>query len=142
MRMRFATLISSSFAVAIATASAALDRLPVVISDDEGWDTCSAVGEVVGLDAKGDNFLAVRSGPNPAYGEIDRLLNGDQIFLCDERGEWIGIVYPPTRTGAEVDEGRHMPDRAAPDGRTRRGSFSSPAEQRPAHCGSIQGSPI
>jgi hypothetical protein len=50
-------------------------------------------GVVVGLDPKGDGFLAVKAGPGLNYQRIDKLHNGDQIYLCTQRGDWLGIVY-------------------------------------------------
>jgi hypothetical protein len=35
----------------------------------------------------------VRNGPGSNYPMIDRLHNGNPVFFCDRRGQWIGIVY-------------------------------------------------
>ncbi|MBV5309820.1 hypothetical protein [Chromatium okenii] len=70
------------------------ERVPVMIGGDTDVDACGAVGEVRGLDDfRGDGFLSVRKGPGSQYLEIDRLHNGDQVYLCNDRGNWAGIIY-------------------------------------------------
>jgi hypothetical protein len=59
-------------------------------SDD--LDTC-AYGQVSGLKADGDGFLAVRKGPGSKHAKIDELKNGDKVWLFDTKGKWIGVVY-------------------------------------------------
>jgi hypothetical protein len=75
--------------------------VPVTASTDGIMDACGSVGRVTGLDPKGDNFLSVRSGPGGKYGEIDRLSSGVDVFICDERGPWLGVVYPPDDTTSD-----------------------------------------
>lgn len=69
---------------------------PVTIGQD-GWDmdACGASGVVHNLKPGGDNFLSVRSGPSSKSTEIDRLVSNQLVYLCETRGRWIGIVYPP-----------------------------------------------
>ena len=55
-------------------------------------DTC-AYGKVDGLKADGDGFLAVRSGPGTNFNKIDELHNGDEVWLFEWKGNWIGVVY-------------------------------------------------
>lgn len=66
--------------------------VPVMEHASDDLDTC-ALGQIVGLKADGDGFLAVRSGPATSYPKLDELHNGDQVWLFDQKGEWIGIVY-------------------------------------------------
>jgi hypothetical protein len=68
-------------------------QVPIVIEADPNFDACGANGVVEGLDPSGDGFLAVRSGPGSKYREIDRLYNGAQVYLCNTRGKWLGVVY-------------------------------------------------
>ncbi|OYU88134.1 MAG: integron [Bradyrhizobiaceae bacterium PARB1] len=76
--------------------SAKID-VPVMIKSDPDIDACGN-GEIIGLDPKGDGFLSVRSGPGGSpYTEIDRLYNGDQIYICGNKGPWQTIVYMPER---------------------------------------------
>lgn len=42
---------------------------------------CYSLHEVRGLDPKGDGFLAVRVGPGSNYRMIDRLYNGDRVYV-------------------------------------------------------------
>lgn len=59
---------------------------------DDGLDTC-AFGQIAGLKADGDGFLAVRKGPGTNYEKIDELVNGDKLWLFEENNGWYGIVY-------------------------------------------------
>lgn len=66
--------------------------VPVMEHASDDLDTC-ALGQVTGLRADGDGFLAVRSGPASSYPKLDELENGDKVWLFDQKGKWIGIVY-------------------------------------------------
>lgn len=88
----FVTL-TLSFAVLTACAG---DAVPVMIGGIAEFDACGGLGEVHGLNPRGDGFLAVRTGPGSKYPMIDRLHNGNQVYFCDKHGEWIGIVYGKT----------------------------------------------
>ncbi len=68
-------------------------RIPIIIGGDADYDACGGTGEVNGLNPRGDNFLSVRSGPGSRYNEVDRIKPGQNVFLCDEAGNWFGIVY-------------------------------------------------
>ena len=48
---------------------------------------------MTGLNAAGDNFLAVRSGPGSKFAMIDKINTGDPVYICDQHGRWTGIVY-------------------------------------------------
>jgi len=65
----------------------------VMVGGEKDLDACGGFGEVRGLDPQGDNFLAVRSGPGSKFTKIDELHERNQIFLCDKRGRWHGIIY-------------------------------------------------
>jgi hypothetical protein len=67
--------------------------VPIVIGGDKGVLACRGTGEVLVLDSKGAGFLPVQSGPDRPYREIDRLSNGDKVFICDQRGLWYAVVY-------------------------------------------------
>lgn len=67
--------------------------VPVMVGGVAELDACGGRGEVRGLNPRGDNFLAVRTGPGSKYPMLDRLYNGNQVYVCDQYGEWIGIVY-------------------------------------------------
>jgi len=67
--------------------------VPIAIGGDKESKACWRTGQVVGLDPNQDGFLSVRSGPGRSYREMDRLYNGRQVYICDQRGRWLGIVY-------------------------------------------------
>lgn len=66
--------------------------VPILERTSGDLDTC-ALGEVANLKPGGDGFLAVRSGPGADYKELGRLENGDRVWLFDQRGDWVGVVY-------------------------------------------------
>src|SRR5215468_4931063 len=66
--------------------------VPVMITANEDGDAC-ANGVVHGLDPRGDGFLAVKAGPGLGYKRIDKLYNGEQVYLCGFKGDWFAIVY-------------------------------------------------
>jgi hypothetical protein len=66
-------------------------KFPIVEKADGDFDTC-AFAEVTGLNGV-DGFLAVRSGPNETFDEIDRLKNSDRVWVYQKLGKWFGIVY-------------------------------------------------
>lgn len=78
---------------------------PIAIGGDAELDACASLGRIVRLDPKGDNFLAVREGPGSQRPELDRLGASALVTICDERGPWLGTVYPAPRTGKETDCG-------------------------------------
>jgi hypothetical protein len=67
--------------------------VPVIVGKVPEYDACGSSGKVKGLDPIGDGFLAVRSGPGSQYQMIDKLLEGQSVFVCDDRGQWLGFVY-------------------------------------------------
>ena len=94
--------------LSILTASATLGQeanvrpqAPVMIQSDPDTDVCGN-GVVTGLDPRGDGFLAVKGGPRLTYPRIDKLYNGEQVYLCAESGDWYGIVYTKTRQDCNV----------------------------------------
>jgi hypothetical protein len=86
-------------------------RVPVVIGGNYDWDACGGSGVIAGLDPAGDGFLAVRSGPGAKHAELDRLYNGEEVYLCADSGRWIGIVY--TRRGRSCNVSSPWPVRQA-----------------------------
>lgn len=91
----FASIFALSIGCATASFVSALAQdldVPVIEHADEDLDTCS-YGQVSGLKADGDGFLAVRSGPGSGFTKLDELKNHDKIWLYDHQGDWFGIVY-------------------------------------------------
>jgi hypothetical protein len=68
-------------------------RVPVIAGQEPGYDACGSQGVVRGLDPHGDGFLAVRAGPGSSYAMLDKVYNGYILNLCDQRGNWLGVVY-------------------------------------------------
>jgi hypothetical protein len=68
--------------------------VPIVIHGNSEELACASTG-VVKLDPNGDGFLAVRAGPSTNFFMTDKILNGQEVWLCEETGSWLGVVYPP-----------------------------------------------
>jgi hypothetical protein len=71
--------------------------VPIVIGGDKQINACAATGEVGGLDSQGSGFLSVQTGPDRAYRKIDRLFNGNKIYICDQIGSWYSVIYSESR---------------------------------------------
>ncbi|WP_182422386.1 integron [Aureimonas sp. ME7] len=87
--------------------ASAQSSVRVEIGGDAEFDACRSFGRIVGLDPTGDNFLSVRDGPNSGHQERDRLGAGALVAICDERGPWLGVVYPAP--GTQTDCGVSSP---------------------------------
>ena len=88
--------------------------VPVMIGEhgEVDLDACVGAGAVFGLNPKGDGFLAVRSGPAAHYKLLDRLQEGQQVFLCSSSEDelWHGVIYT---SDAKVDCGVGSPVKSA-----------------------------
>ncbi len=85
---------------------AAASSKAVMVGGEADFDACGGSGVVVGLDPKGDGFLAVRAGPGSQYKMVEKLENGQPYFDCDQHGSWVGIVYT---NNAQIDCGVGSP---------------------------------
>jgi hypothetical protein len=74
-------------------APAGFRTVAVMAGRDASLDACRSEGRVKGLDSAGDGYLAVRAGPGPQFSELDELGNGQPVYICDQKGKWLGIVY-------------------------------------------------
>jgi hypothetical protein len=69
------------------------ERVPQIGLAGDDLDACVSVGEVTDLIPGGDHFLVVRAEPSATGRAKDRLGPGRWLWLCDEAGEWLGVVY-------------------------------------------------
>lgn len=100
MKINAVALLALMVAMSAFTAGAAPPRaVPVRVGGDEILDACGSLGEVRGLKADGDGFLAVRNGPGAAYAMTDKLPEGREVMMCDQRGDWIAVVYSDSQLG-------------------------------------------
>lgn len=81
------------FAVPLGSELETGEKLVLVGREGAGFDACGSVGQVHGLDTDGDNFLSVRIAPETGSRERDRIKNGNRLYLCDQSGDWYGVVY-------------------------------------------------
>lgn len=101
------------------TALAQQPQVPVRAGGEADYDACGSQGVVRGLDPNGDGFLAVRGGPSSKHGMLDKIYNGMIVNLCDERGNWLGVVY--SHETADCGVGTPWPRRQAYSGPCRSG---------------------
>lgn len=102
----------------------AQDAIPVEIGGDGESDACPSQGQIARLDPAGDTFLSVREGPSSKHREGDRLGPGALVTICEERGAWLGIVYPTA--GRDVDCGLSSP-------RAKRATYRGPCRSGWVH---------
>jgi hypothetical protein len=68
------------------------EQLVIVGRGLEDLDACLSTGRVTNLGPGRDAFLAVRSAPSAKARVKDKLKTGQILTLCDESGEWHGVV--------------------------------------------------
>lgn len=106
------TMCTSLLAALITTSAVAQSSsVPVMVGGEADFDACGSNGRIRGLDPNGDNFLSVRAGPNSHAREIDRLNEGDEVYVCDGRGRWLGVVYGRGNCGVTTSIAQRQPYR-------------------------------
>ena len=81
----------------------------VMVGGEAGLDACAGSGFVTGLNPAGDNYLSVRAAPARDARELDRLGPRTQVWLCDEAGSWLGVVYGDEDCGVSSPIARRQP---------------------------------
>jgi hypothetical protein len=60
-----------------------------ILDPDNPGNACGSSGTI-----KVDTFVSVRAGPGIRYREIDRVLNGQKLVICDGQHDgWFPVVY-------------------------------------------------
>lgn len=86
MKLAFQHLpIAALLACALLTSASAQGLKPVEVGGNAELDACGSLGQIVGLDPRGDNFLSVREGPGPRDEERDRPGAGALVAICNVR---------------------------------------------------------
>ena len=63
--------------------------VPVAVLGMELWRCNSAI-------LLGDSsYVSVRAGPSEDFRKTDKLERGHEVFTCDDREGWVGIIYGP-----------------------------------------------
>lgn len=93
----------------------------VTIGGDGTSDACPSVARVTGLKRGGDNFLSVRAGPGSKHREMDRLGPKAQFHVCEEKGDWMGVVYAPVGRNLDCGVSAALPEAIAYRGPCRSG---------------------
>jgi Bacterial SH3 domain len=71
-------------------------EVPIFEYGSDGQAASCFTSVVSGLQANGDGFVAVRSGPGTQYRKIDDIHNGDVVTVYDTKGQWFGVMYGET----------------------------------------------
>lgn len=87
----------------LAAAAAAEPPASTPVGDIGAGAACESIGEVVGLKAGGDGFLAVREGPGTGHAPVDRLGSGRRVRLCRSEGRWVSVMYPLPGSGMRCE---------------------------------------
>jgi len=88
---------NDSAAANLAAGGSAITPRPVMVGVDGELDKCPSTGR-----SSATRALAVRTAPNPAAGEADRITRVTNIAICDQdnrndpQAGWYAIVYPAT----------------------------------------------
>ena len=84
------------------------EQLVIVGRDLENLDACPSTGRVTNLGTASDAFLAVRTAPSAKARVKDKVKAGQVLTLCDDSGDWMGVVYSLESDG-KVDCGVATP---------------------------------
>lgn len=90
IRMLAALATLSSASAGAAQGATPSRRSVPVVTEGVDLSTCNTA-VITGLSTH--SSLRVRSGPSISHPAVGRLYQGQQIFTCNERGEWVGVVY-------------------------------------------------
>ena len=66
---------------------------PVQVGGSPDLDACPTVATVAASDLSTPGEAAVLTAPDRADDVLDRVPTGHLVRLCEDRGEWVGIVY-------------------------------------------------
>lgn len=81
-------------------ALAVMPSVPVRIGGDVDRPACAERGVLGGPEVR-QGRVEVRSGPTGSFGVIARLDEGTAVFVCDENGTHIGIIFGDGPCGIE-----------------------------------------
>jgi hypothetical protein len=102
---------------------------PVRIGEaGERFPACGSSGRVANVQDGGENYLPVRNAPFQNAAEVDRLANGDTLYICTRSldQKWMGVVYGDDRApDAPCGVSAQGIERRAYDGPCRSGWVSS-----------------
>ena len=99
--MQFASALTtglffSTFSSPVPMAQAVVDESafrPVFYGGEAS--ACSGFGRIDAGSKGKAGMLAVRKGPGSEFSETYVLANGDQVWLCDAKNDWLGVVFVP-----------------------------------------------
>ena len=87
--MRTHSLFAATLLAVTATAMGQGAEVPVYVGHLPEA-ACVSWGEIGGTPA-----LTVRGGPGAKFAAVGSLASGQSVHLCDESGDWLGVVYSP-----------------------------------------------
>ncbi len=84
-------LLFALLAGALPAAAQTSPSVPVRVGGDWEFAACTKRGTVNA--SEGREFVPVNSTPTPSMRPIGRLPVGTEVYLCDENGTFVGVVY-------------------------------------------------
>ncbi|MDO6416137.1 SH3 domain-containing protein [Sphingomonas sp. BIUV-7] len=82
---------AAMWAALVAPANPANGGVPVRVGGTGHEDACGSLVQVGNLGSR--SFLAVRDGPGTRFRMLDQLRIGRPLTVCEERGQWLGVIY-------------------------------------------------
>lgn len=97
MKVKMSIRIALAAALALPHAARAdepgvLPETPVMMLGGHDTDPCGN-GHVSSAPGEGDSDLTVHSAPEANAAGIGALYKGQVLYVCQEKGDWLGIVY-------------------------------------------------
>jgi hypothetical protein len=83
----------------VAQADPATLNVPILMRGSFGEDACPQRSRVIGTET---DIVAVQGGPNTGFREVGQVHGGDVLFVCEQLGPWLGVVYGPERLGCRT----------------------------------------
>lgn len=85
-------LLAAFLGVTCSSVQAGDFMVPVQVGGHPKLDACTSLGVVVGLR---HSKLAVRAGPATIFRQIDAIVPGQNVYICEDSYDraWHGVVY-------------------------------------------------
>ena len=96
----------------LSSAMAANPAVPVDVGGDPSFPACEEKGVLNEREAV-DGRVEIRSGPTRTFDLLDRLPVETEVYTCDEKGTFVGIVYGDGDCGLNDVIERRSPYRGA-----------------------------
>ena len=79
------------------------ENVPVVVGSDDDMDACMTLG----LSTSKQSESVVRAGPSSTSAVMDKVKNGQLVWMCSFKEEWVAVVYA-TSDNMDCGVSRHI----------------------------------